>query len=92
MLLNFQRSYNSSTTLKVSLETIIALNSAIMDCIVASHQQSRETRSPVVQVSASQRANAPLDFVRHVFVVVLLVPQCAQEVEEAIARVLSLLA
>jgi hypothetical protein len=62
-LLHSQRSYNSGTTLKVSLETIVALNPTIMDCIVASHQQPREARSPVVQVSTSQRANAPLDLI-----------------------------
>jgi hypothetical protein len=94
MLLNSQSRWllSSSTILKVSLESVVALHSTIMDGVMTSHQKPREASSPILQVAACQRPNTPLDLIRHVFVVVLLVPQRAQEVEEAIARVLSLLA
>lgn len=62
-----------------------------MNSIITSHQQPWEPRRPIIQIPPSKRPNAPLDLIRHILVVVLLVPQSAQEIQQAVTRVLALL-
>lgn len=63
-----------------------------MNRVVTSHQKPGEFGGPIVQIATSQRPNAPLHLVRHVFVVVLLISESTQEIEKTVARVLPLLA
>jgi len=78
--------------IKVSSEPISILNAGFVNHHVTSHQQARESICPVIEVATSQRTDATLDIVRHIFVMILLVTQRTKQIQQTVATILPLLA
>lgn len=79
-------------TLKILPKSRLILQITRQHRFIATHEQLGELDGPVLQISTRQRPNLGLDGIFHIFVVILLVTQCSQQVEHTIARVLALLA
>jgi hypothetical protein len=76
---------------KISLEPIRLRQSQFNNHPMTTHQQTRETHGPEIQVTLRQPTNMSFQMLRHIIVVVALVPQGSHQVQHFGAGVFSLL-